>query len=64
MKYPSCCSVILLTMAPFAKAALTNYWPLNETTGGTAPNSAAGGTAAALSTGLGHRSRPRPGARL
>lgn len=41
----------LLAAAPMAGAALTNYWPLNETSGTSAANSAAGGAAASLFTG-------------
>lgn len=43
--------LLLLVMAPFAKAALTNYWPLNETSGTTAASTVAGGTPAELFTG-------------
>ncbi|RYD36424.1 MAG: hypothetical protein EOP86_06000 [Verrucomicrobiaceae bacterium] len=43
--------LLLLAMAPFAKAALTNYWPLNETSGTSAASTVVGGTPAELFTG-------------
>lgn len=51
MKIPLCRPLLLLATAPFAGAALTNYWPLNETTGTSAPSTVAGGTAATLNPG-------------
>lgn len=51
MKLPPKTPILLLFTAPFASAALTNYWPLNETAGTTAPTTVAGGTAAELFTG-------------
>lgn len=54
----------LLATAPMAGAALTNYWPLNETSGTSAANSAAGGPAAQLFTGASFVNDPTRGGSL
>ncbi|MDB6071305.1 MAG: hypothetical protein JWL81_2476, partial [Verrucomicrobiales bacterium] len=51
MKFPPCFTTLLLASAPMAGAALTNYWPLNESSGTTAVSTVPTGIAATLFPG-------------